>query len=84
MTTAEEYFDLLPDKGAGQLFYLTRKNENEYILESVIIDTTKRTETINRLKRVMLQPNFIAFPGTPEMYAFMDETEEVGDSKNKS
>jgi len=84
MTSAEEYYDLLPDKGSGQLFYLTRKSENEYVLESVIIDTSKRIETINRLKRVMLQPNFIAFPGTPEMQAFVDEVEEVGDSENKS
>ena len=83
MTTAEDYFDMMPDRGAGQLFYLTRKSESEFVLESVIIDTGKRVETINRLKRVMLQPNFIAFPGTPEMYAFMDET-EVGDSENKS
>lgn len=85
MTTAEEYFDLIPDKGSGQLFFLTRKSENEFVLESVIIDTTKKTETINRLKRVMLQSNFIAFPGTPEMQTFMDEVDEdVANSNNKS
>lgn len=84
MTTAEEYYDAIKDNGSGQLFYLTRKSPTEFVFEPVIIDTSKKTETINRLKRVMLDPNFIAFPGTPEMTAFMEEAEEVGNSENKS
>ena len=79
-TTAEEYYQAIKHRGQGQLFYLTHKGGDEYVFESVIVDTTKQTETINRLKRVMLESNFIAFPGTPEMHAFMDDG---GDLENK-
>jgi hypothetical protein len=51
------------------------------MFEPVILDTKNKDLTINILKRVMLEPNFIAFPGTPEAYAFMNET--VVDPENK-
>ena len=79
MTSAEEYYELIKDMGSGQLFYLKHQKDNEYVFESVILDTTKKTESINRLKRVVLDPKFIAFPGTPEFNAFVDE---VDNSKN--
>ncbi len=79
MTSAEEYYELIKDMGPGQLFYLTHKGENEYLFECVIVDTIKKTETINRLKRAMLEPNFIGFPGTPEFNTFLEEA--VADSE---
>jgi len=61
--------------GAGSLYYLMRKDgsNTEYIFEPLIIDTKSKELTINILKRAMDHPNFIAFPGTPEAYAFMNE-----------
>jgi len=79
MTTADEYYDLIKDIGSGQLFYLTHKGDNEYVFEGLIINTSKRTESINRLKRAMMDPKFVAFPGTPEMNTFLEE--DVADSE---
>lgn len=75
MTSAEEYYELIKDMGSGQLFYLKHQKDNKYVFESVIIDTAKKTESINRLKRVVLDPKFIAFPGTPEFNAFLEEVD---------
>ena len=80
MTTAESYYDLIKEAGSGQLFYLKHQKDSEYVFDAVIIDTTKETESINRLRRVMMDPKFIAFPGTPEFDAFI---EEVDNSENK-
>lgn len=81
-TSAEEYFQALGDN-AGTLFYLKRKDgsDSEFVFESVIIDAKKKDLTIRVLKRTMQDPNFIAFPGTPEFYEFVNEA--FGDSKNK-
>ena len=70
-TTAKEYYDAL-GFAVGTLFYLTRKNGSteEYVLEPLLVDTKNKDLTIRILKRVMLEPNFIAFPGTPEMDEF--------------
>jgi hypothetical protein len=80
-TTANEYYEALGEV-AGTLFYLNRKDGSteEYILEPLLIDTKNKDLTIKALQRVMDNPNFIAFPGTPEFTNFMDE---VVDPKNK-
>lgn len=72
-TTAEDYFEAIQHVGAGTLYYLTRKegSKTEFVFEPVIIDTKDRDLTIKVLKRVMLNPNFIGFPGTPETYEFL-------------
>lgn len=72
-TTAEDFFEAIKDVGAGSLYYLCKKtgSETEFIFEPVIIDTKNRDLTIRVLKRVMMDPNFIAFPGTPEAYEFL-------------
>lgn len=73
-TTAEEYYEAIKHVGAGTLYYLTRKagSKDEFVFEPVIIDTKDEDLTIKVLKRVMLNPNFIAFPGTPEAYDFLN------------
>jgi hypothetical protein len=73
-TSAEEYYEALGDL-AGTLFYLKRKNssETEYLFEALNIDTKKRDLTIRILKRAMNDPNFVAFPGTPEFFEFVNE-----------
>lgn len=75
MTTAEEYYEAIKDMGAGSLYYLARKanSEVEYIFEPVILDTKNKEQTINILKRTMAHPDFVAFPGTLEMHAFVDD-----------
>jgi len=73
-TTAEDFFEAVKHIGAGSLYYLKRKSETEFIFEPVIIDTKNKDLTINIFKRVMLEPDFIAFPGTPEAYEFMNES----------
>ena len=80
-TTAEEYYQALGE-AAGTLFYLNRKegSTEEYILEPLLIDTKNKDLTIKALQRIMDNPNFIGFPGTPEFTNFMDE---VVDPKNK-
>ncbi len=82
MTTAENFYEAISHMGAGSLYYLTRKegSNTEFIFEPLIVDTTNKELTINILKRAMQHPNFIAFPGTPEAYAFMNQ--EVADLKN--
>jgi hypothetical protein len=85
MTTPEEYYELIKDMGAaGQLFYLRKgKSDEEYVFDCVIVDTSKKTETINRLKRASIEEGFIGFPGTPEFTKFMDDLEPyVGSSEN--
>lgn len=82
-TTAEDFYEAIQHLGAGSLYYLTRKEygKDEFIFEPVIVDPKDKTLTINILKRVMANPNFIAFPGTPEAYEFMQS--DVAISKNK-
>jgi len=82
-TTAEEFYEAIKHVGAGSLYYLVRKerSKEEFIFEPVIVDTKDKDLTINILKRVMLNPNFIAFPGTPEAYEFMRT--DVVDLDNK-
>ncbi len=84
-TTAESFYEYISDTGAGTLYYLARKSgsQNEFIFEPLIIDTKKKDLTIRILKRTMDHPDFVAFPGTPEMFAFMDEVGDVGSSDNK-
>jgi len=79
-TTAEEYYEAIKESGAGTLYYLSKKvgSKDEFVFEPVIIDTKDKDLTIKVLKRVMLSPNFIAFPGTPEMYEFLNT--DVGKS----
>jgi len=73
-TTAESFYEAIAHIGAGSLYYLTRKNgsKEEYMFEPVILDTKNKDLTINILKRVMLEPNFIAFPGTPDSVCFYE------------
>ena len=73
-TTAKEYYEAL-GAAVGTLFYLNRKNGSteEYILEPLLVDTKNKDLTIKALQRVMDNPNFIGFPGTPEFTKFMDE-----------
>ena len=73
-TTAEDFFDAIKDIGAGSLYYLSSKkgSDTEFVFESVIIDTKNRDLSIRVLKRVMMEPSFIAFPGTPEAYEFLN------------
>ena len=73
-TTAENFFEAIKHVGAGSLYYLKLKSETEFIFEPVIIDTKNKDLTINILKRVMLEPDFIAFPGTAEAYEFINES----------
>ena len=73
-TTAEDFFEAIKHIGAGSLYYLKRKNDTEFIFEPVIIDTKNKDLTINILKRIMLEPDFIAFPGTAEAYEFINES----------
>lgn len=82
-TTAEDFYEAIKHIGAGSLYYLVRKerSKEEFIFEPVIVDTKDKDLTINILKRVMLSPNFIAFPGTPEAYEFMRT--DVAGSDNK-
>jgi len=71
-TTAEDYYEAIKEVGAGTLYYLTRKldSKDEYVFEPLVIDTKNKDLTIRILKRVMLESNFIAFPGTIEMDLF--------------
>lgn len=73
-TTADNFFEAIKHAGAGSLYYLKRKNDTEFIFEHVIIDTKNKDLTLNILKRVMLDPDFVAFPGTPEAYEFINES----------
>lgn len=73
-TTAENFFEAIKHVGAGSLYYLKRKSETEFVFEPVIIDTKNKDLTVNILKRVMLEPDFIAFPGTAEAYEFINES----------
>lgn len=68
MTSAEDYFEAIKEVGSGTLYYLTRKSDTSYLLEALILDTTNKDLTIKILQRAMNQPNFVAFPGTPEFY----------------
>ena len=77
ITTAKEFYDAIKDVGAGTMFYLKRKAEEEYSLEPLLIDTTNKDLCIKILQRAMEEPNFIAFPGTFEWNAFMEEVESL-------
>ena len=72
-TTAENFYEAIEHIGAGSLYYLVRKegSQTEFIFEPLVIDTKDRELTIKILQRAMEHPNFIAFPGTPEAYEFM-------------
>ena len=80
-TTAEDYYKALGNN-AGTLFYLKRKNgsKTEFVFEALNVDAKKKDLTIRILKRAMNDPDFVAFPGTPEFYDFVNE--EVDSSKN--
>lgn len=82
-TTAEDFYEAIKHVGAGSLYYLSRKKGSnvEFVFEPLLIDTKDKDLTIRILKRVMLHPDFIAFPGTPEAYEFMREA--VADTKDK-
>ena len=77
-TTAEDYYEAIKTAGAGTLYYLTKKlgSEDEFIFEPLVIDTKNKDLTIRILKRVMLESNFIAFPGTIEMDLFANSYEK--------
>lgn len=81
-TSAEEYYEALGDN-AGTLFYLKRKkgSNTEFVFEALNIDTKKRDLTIRVLKRAMNDTDFVAFPGTPEFFEFVNEV--VDDTKKK-
>jgi len=72
-TTVEDFYEAIKHVGAGSLYYIAQKEgaENEFVFEPVILDTKDKDLTIRVLKRVMLSPSFIAFPGTPEAYEFL-------------
>lgn len=78
MTTAEQYYEAIKHVGAGSLFYLSRKDgsNTEFVFEPLLIDTKDRDLTIKILQRAMEHPDFIAFPGTPEAYEFLNEVGE--------
>ena len=75
--TAQEYYDLIKDQitEPGQLFFLTKTDkEEEYLFNSVIINPDdEEGKTVRKLQRVMDDPKFVAFPGTPEMEEFIKE-----------
>jgi hypothetical protein len=82
-TTAESFYEAIKHVGAGSLYYLVRKkgSNTEFVFEPLMIDARNRDLTIKILQRAMNEPNFIAFPGTPEAYNFMRET--VANSEEK-
>lgn len=82
-TTAENFYEAIKHVGAGSLYYLTRKKDSdtEFVFEPLLIDTANKDLTIKILQRAMNEPNFIAFPGTPEAYEFING--EVDSSNNK-
>ena len=83
-TSAEDFFEAIKHIGAGSLYYISKKtgSETEFVFEPVIIDTKNKDLTVRVLKRIMMEPNFIAFPGTPEAYEFLRT--DVVDSTKKS
>ena len=83
MTTAEDFYEAIQHIGAGSLYYLMRKegSDTNYIFEPLFLDTKNKDQTINILNRAMQHPDFIAFPGTPEAYNFINES--VADSETK-
>lgn len=82
-TSAENFYEAIKSVGAGSLYYLVRKKDSstEFIFEPLVIDTKDKNLTIKILQRAMDRPDFLAFPGTPEAYAFMQET--VADPNEK-
>ena len=76
-TTAKDFYEAIQDKGAGTMFYLKRKGEEEYSFEPLLIDTTNKDLCIKILQRAVEEPGFIAFPGTPEWYTFMEEVDNL-------
>jgi len=82
-TTAKDFYEAIKHIGAGTLYYLKRKNgsSEEYVFEPLLIDTTNESLCVKILQRAMNEINFIAFPGTPEAYEFMNEA--VADTNKK-
>ena len=82
-TTAKEFYQAIKHIGAGSLYYLVRKKDksDEFVFEPLVIDTKDEDLTIKILQRTIERPDFIAFPGTPEAYEFMNE---VVDPNKKS
>jgi hypothetical protein len=74
-TTAREFYQAIKQIGAGSLYYLVCKKDktDEFVFEPLVIDTKDEDLTIKILQRTMERPDFIAFPGTPEAYEFMNE-----------
>jgi hypothetical protein len=79
MTTVREFYETIKHLEAGTLYYLARKNESttEFVFEPLIVDPQKEDLCIKILQRTVDHPNFIAFPGTPELYNFMNEVEKL-------
>lgn len=79
MTTAEEFYEAIKHLEGGTLFYLTRKkgSTTEFVFEPLIIDARNKDLCIKILQRTVDHQDFIAFPGTPEMYSFMNEVEKL-------
>jgi hypothetical protein len=75
-TTAKDFYEAIKHVGAGSLYYLVRKegSKEEFIFEPLVIDTKDENLTIKILQRAMDRPDFIAFPGTPEAYEFINES----------
>lgn len=74
-TTAEDFYEAIKHVGAGSLYFLVRKKDksDEFVFEPLVLDTKDENLTIKILQRTMERPDFIAFPGTPEAYEFMNE-----------
>lgn len=74
-TTAKDFYEAIKHVGAGTLYYLSRKgnSDTEFVFEPLLIDTTNEDLCLKILQRAMNEPNFIAFPGTPEAYEFMNQ-----------
>ena len=74
-TAAKDFYQAIKHVGAGTLYYLSRKgnSETEFVFEPLLIDTANEDLCLKILQRAMNEPNFIAFPGTPEAYEFMNQ-----------
>ena len=74
-TTAKDFYEAIKHAGAGSLYFLVRTKDkpDEFVFEPLVLDTKDENLTIKILQRTMERPDFIAFPGTPEAYEFMNE-----------
>ena len=74
-TTAKDFYQAIKHVGSGSLYFLVRKKDksDEFVFEPLVLDTKDENLTVKILQRTMERPDFIAFPGTPEAYEFMNE-----------